>query len=66
VRDVVQFFRANPQAAILLAIVLVLGLGTMIAVLFASVGGSGSGGANNPANDGGVILLGHLLGALTP
>jgi hypothetical protein len=65
VRDVVQFFRANPQAAILLAIVVVLGFGTLIAVLFASVG-TGSGGANNPANDGGVIMLGHLLGALTP
>ena len=61
-RDVVRFLRANPQAAILLAICLVLGLGTLLAVLLASVGGSASAGANNPTGDGGVILLGHLLG----
>ena len=33
-RDVVKFFRANPQVFVLLLICLVLGLGTFLAVLF--------------------------------
>jgi len=33
-RDVVKFFRANPQVFVLFIICVVLGLGTFIAVLF--------------------------------
>jgi hypothetical protein len=33
-RDVVKYFRANPQVFVLLIICLVLGLGTFLAVLF--------------------------------
>jgi hypothetical protein len=33
-RDVVKFFRANPQVLVLLVICLVLGLGTALAVMF--------------------------------
>lgn len=33
-RDVVRYFRANPQVFVLLVICLVLGLGTFLAVLF--------------------------------
>jgi hypothetical protein len=65
-RGIAQFLRANPQAAILLGICVVLGFGTLIAVLFASAGGSSTGGANSPVNDGGVITLGHALRALIP
>jgi hypothetical protein len=41
VRVLAAYFRANPQAFILLVICLVLGVGTFIAVLIA-VAGSGS------------------------
>ncbi len=34
-RELMRFLQANPQAAILLAICLVLGLGTLVAVLVA-------------------------------
>jgi hypothetical protein len=33
-RDVVKFFRENPQVFVLLVICLVLGLGTFLAVVF--------------------------------
>jgi hypothetical protein len=33
-RDIVAFFRANPQVFVLLLICLVLGLGTFLAVIF--------------------------------
>ena len=33
-RDVVKFFRANPQLFVLLVICVVLGLGTFLAVVF--------------------------------
>lgn len=35
VRDLAAFFRANPQALVLLVICLVLGVGTFVAVLIA-------------------------------
>jgi hypothetical protein len=41
-RALTSFLRANPQAAVLLAICLVLGLGTFIAVLIA-LGTAGNG-----------------------
>jgi hypothetical protein len=47
-RDLISFLRDNPQATILLAICVVLGLGTLIALLIATAtsgsGGSGIGG----------------------
>ncbi len=36
-QDVVKFFRANPQAFVLLLICIVLGLGTFLAVVFGLV-----------------------------
>jgi hypothetical protein len=42
VHPLIRFFRANPQAFVLLIICVVLGLGTFIAVLIA-IAGSGSG-----------------------
>jgi hypothetical protein len=42
VHPLIRFFRANPQALVLLVVCVVLGLGTFIAVLIA-IAGSGSG-----------------------
>jgi hypothetical protein len=36
-RDMVNFFRANPQVLVLLVICVVLGLGTFLAVVFGLV-----------------------------
>jgi hypothetical protein len=52
-RDVVKFFRGNPQALVLLVICLVLGLGTFLAVLIALA----SAGSGTPS--------GELSGAIT-
>jgi hypothetical protein len=42
-RDLVRFFRGNPQALVLLVICLVLGLGAFIAVVIAlATAGSGT------------------------
>jgi hypothetical protein len=60
-RDVARLLRENPQAAILLAICLVLGLGALIAIMI-SLATSGSN--NVPAGagpDSGVIALMHAL-----
>ena len=61
IRALVTFLRDNPQAAILLAICLILGLGTLIAIMISMVtsnsGGAGAGGDS----DGGVILLMSLF-----
>jgi hypothetical protein len=54
-RDIVHFLRANPQAAILLAICIVLGLGTLVALM---IGLLASGPAPASSNsDAGVIGL---------
>ena len=61
-RDVVKFFRANPQVFVLLLICLVLGLGTFLAVLFGLItAGSGT----NTGEPSGVLLgvRALLLGA---
>lgn len=53
-RSMIQFFRANPQALVLAAICLVLGIGTFVAVVVAL--GAAGGGA--PTGDpSGAILL---------
>lgn len=59
-RAMTKFFRANPQAFVLLVICLVLGLGTFIAVLIA-IGQAGNGTPSGEPS--GVIgLAGALLG----
>jgi hypothetical protein len=58
----VKFFRAYPQALVLLIICVVLGLGTFVAVLF-GVASSGSTTTNGyPSDD--VILGLHALAGL--
>ena len=52
-RPIVDYLRANPQAAILLAICIILGLGTMLAVVI-SLGGSGDAGSTY--GNGAVIM----------
>jgi hypothetical protein len=56
-RDVVKFFRANPQVFVLLLICLVLGLGTFLAVLFGLVT---AGSGNNTGEPSGAILGLHV------
>ena len=53
-RDVVKFFRANPQVFGLLLICLVLGLGTFLAVLFGLI--AAGPGANNTGEPSGAIF----------
>ena len=52
-RDVARFFRANPQALVLLIICLVLGLGTFLAVVI-SIAAAGGGGGHVTGDPGGV------------
>jgi hypothetical protein len=59
-RDVSNFFRANPQVLVLLVICLVLGLGTFLAVLFGLVSAGSDTTSGDPS---GVIAL---LGAIVP
>jgi hypothetical protein len=54
VRDLVKFFRGNPQALALLIICLVLGLGTFIAVVIAL---ATSGSSTTTGEPSGVIAL---------
>jgi hypothetical protein len=60
-RDVVKFFRANPQVFVLLLICIVLGLGTFLAVLFGLVtAGSGT----NSGEPSGIIVGVHAASML--
>jgi hypothetical protein len=59
-RDVVKFFRANPQVFVLVLICLVLGLGTFLAVLFGLVTASPG---NNSGEPSGAILAVHVARA---
>jgi hypothetical protein len=59
-RDVVKFFRGNPQALVLLVICLVLGLGTFLAVLIA-LASSGSGTPSGELS-GAITLVGVFAG----
>jgi hypothetical protein len=54
-RDVVKFFRANPQVFVLLLICVVLGLGTFVAVLFGLI--TASPGTNSGEAGGAIIGL---------
>ncbi|MGA9856445.1 MAG: hypothetical protein WBQ18_01210 [Solirubrobacteraceae bacterium] len=60
-RALSQFFRANPQAFVLLMICLVLGLGTFIAVLVA-IAQSGTSATPSGEPSGVIALAGGLLG----
>lgn len=53
-RDVIKYFRANPQVFALVVICLVLGLGTFFAVVFGLIS---AGSTNNNGEPSGVILL---------
>jgi hypothetical protein len=57
-RDMAKFFRANPQALVLLIICVVLGLGTFIAVLISLAQHSNSSLNGEPS---GLIALSGLL-----
>lgn len=57
VRDLVRYFRANPQVFVLLVICVVFGLGTAIIVLYGIVS---SGSTTTTGEPDGLLLL-HLL-----
>ena len=59
-RDIVSFFRANPQVLVLLLICLVLGLGTFLAVIFGLV--SSGPGTNSGEHSGSIALFHAALG----
>jgi hypothetical protein len=61
-QGVIKYFRANPQALVLLVICVVLGLGTFIAVLVALASDPNGQTTGDPS---GVILGAHVaLGTL--
>ena len=60
VRDIIDFFRRNPQALALLVICLVLGIGAFIAVL---IGVASSGSRSGPGYPSGTVLLFQGLNA---
>jgi hypothetical protein len=57
--DVVKFFRANPQAFVLLVICVILGLGTFLAVIFGLFTAGSSTTTGEPS---GVITALQLVG----
>ncbi len=60
-REAIEFLKENPQAAILLAICIVLGLGTLIALIISSLSPGAHTGSSG--GDAGVVMaLGWLLG----
>jgi len=59
-RDVVNYFKANPQVFVLLVICVVLGLGTFLAVIFGLVA---AGNGNATGEPSGSILLALRLAA---
>lgn len=61
-KDVVSFFRENPQVLVLLLICLVLGLGTFLAVIFGLVSAGGSGTTNGEPS--GALNVVHVLASV--
>jgi len=55
-RDVVKYFRANPQVFVLLVVCVVLGLGTFLAVVYALLT---SGSATTDGEPSGWISVAH-------
>ncbi len=62
-RDLVNFFRRNPQALALLLICVILGLGTFVAVLIAV---ASSGKTTGPGYPNGVVSAFQSLAAAVP
>ncbi len=60
VRSLAQFLRDNPQAVVLLAICIVLGLGTFIAVVYGLVSSGSTTTSGQPADA--IFGLRALLG----
>jgi hypothetical protein len=60
-RELRQFFRANPQVLVLLLICVILGLGTFLAVVFGII--SSGTGSNSGEPAGAVGALAVLVGA---
>jgi hypothetical protein len=60
VHDLRAFFRANPQALVLLIVCVVLGLGTFIAVVIALITAGSTKTTGEPS--GVIVLLGALFG----
>ena len=58
-QDAKKFFRANPQAFVLLVICIVLGLGTFLAVVFGLVAAGSTKVTGEPS--GAILALGALL-----
>ena len=58
-RDVVKFFRANPQVFVLVVICIVLGFGTFLAVIFGLITSHSGATSGEPS---GVIAALRLLG----
>jgi hypothetical protein len=56
-RELVKFFRANPQVLVLLIICIVLGLGTFIAIVIGLLGAS----TRTTGEPAGLIALFQLL-----
>jgi hypothetical protein len=61
-RDVIKFFRANPQVFVLLVICVVLGLGTFFAVVFGLIGARSGKTSGEPS---GVVLGWHAALQIT-
>ncbi|MBV9194438.1 MAG: hypothetical protein JO168_09860 [Solirubrobacterales bacterium] len=59
-RDVHNFFRANPQVLVLLIICVVLGLGTVLAVIFGLLTAGSDTTTGEPS--GAIAVLGALGG----
>ena len=59
-RPLVSFFRANPQAFVLLLICLILGVGTFLAVIFGLIGAAHLSNNGEPS---GVISVLAGIGA---
>lgn len=60
-REAIEFLKRNPQAAILLAICILLGLGTLIALMISSLSPSADTGSSG-GDTGVVVAIGWLLG----
>lgn len=56
-RELRQFFRANPQVLVLLLICLILGLGTFLAVVFGIISSGTGSSSGEPAGAVGVLAV---------
>jgi hypothetical protein len=59
-RELVNFFRSNPQAFVLLLICLILGLGTFLAVVFGLIASGSTTTTGEP--EGAIAILHAVLG----